>query len=513
MKPSSPEQLKVPQLHLQNLGKSFGRFRAIEGVSLTVRPGTFHAIVGENGAGKSTLAKCILGMYTPDTGSVTADATPINRPVEARAAGIGMVFQQFNLVPSMTVAENLLLARPDLPAVLRRRDQLAALSRWMDSAPFTLPLETRVEFLAAGQKQKLEILKQLYLGTRVLLLDEPTSVLTTAEATEVMQVLSSMVKADSLTVVLISHKFREVMEFATNVTVLRRGRHVATLPVAQTTPAHLAQLMMGESHAQAPVDRAPQPATLAPALELEDLVVAGDTGLRAVDRVTLTVSPGEILGVAGISGNGQRELVQAIAGQRSLQSGSIRALGKPFHPTRAQIRSRGLFTLPEDPLVSASVPSLSVAQNLAVRTFDCPPISRWLFFINPGRIRAQATVLIRDFFIRLSSPDIPIRALSGGNLRKAVVGRDVADPDARILVIANPTMGLDFLATAFLHNRMIEFRNRGGALLLVSEDLDELMLIADRIVVMSSGTIAHETRPSDLNRKTIGSYFGGTADD
>ena len=490
------------------VSKRFGAVRALDGVSLTVRPGSFHAIIGENGAGKSTVAKCMLGVYSPDSGEVRVDGVSITGPAQARHLGVGMVFQQFKLIPSLTVAENLLVAREDLPAFPQWRALRAGLRRFLETSPFTVDLGAKVAHLSAGQKQKVEILKQLYLETKILILDEPTSVLTPAESEEVMTAVSALVKEGSLSVVLISHRFPEVMNFADEVTVMRGGRVVTSLPVKQTNPAQLAEYMMGQSRPPQPLTKTSFPAGGA-ALEIDHLVVQGDTGLVAVDRVNLRVSPGEILGVAGVSGNGQRELVQAIAGQRSIDSGSIRAFGKAFHPNRSSIRKTKFFTIPEEPLQNATVPAMSVAENLALRRFDQPPVARGRWFLNRAAMREAALTVIRAFSIRPPNPEVSARSLSGGNLQKAVMGRDLMAGDAAILVVANPCMGLDFLATASLHNRLVEMRNRGGALLVVSEDLDELVELADRIVVMSGGRIAYETHSSELDRTVIGSHFGG----
>lgn len=490
--------------------KRFGPVQALDAVDLAVRPGTFHAVIGENGAGKSTLAKCMLGVYRLDSGEVKVNGQLLATPAQARRAGLGMVFQQFNLIPSMTVAENLLLAREDLPALLNWREQRAQLQRFLDSAPFSIALDSRVAHLAAGQKQKVEILKQLYLETKVLILDEPTSVLTPVESDEVMSVLSAMVKKGDLSVVLISHRFREVMDFADRVTVLRGGKLVASLAVKDTNPAELAELMMGSSRVPEPVKKA-EFNSAKTALELKGLTVRGDNGLVAVKQVSLHVKCGEILGIAGVSGNGQRELVHALAGQCKIEGGEILAFGALFHPTAAGIRKTKLITLPEEPLENATVPSMSVAENLALRSFDRPPLSKYGSFLNRAAMRDAARAIVRMFSVRPPSVSVLARNLSGGNLRKAVLGRDLIAGEARILVVANPTMGLDFAATAFIHNQLIELRNRGGALLLVSEDLDELVQLADRIVVMSAGVIAHETHVSELDRAVVGSHFGGHA--
>jgi ABC-type uncharacterized transport system ATPase subunit len=497
-----------PAVEAVGISKSFGALRALDDVSVSVPPGTFHAIVGENGAGKSTLAKCLVGFYRPDAGEVKVDGIAATTPAETRRAGLGMVFQHFTLAPSMTVAENLVLARPDLPALLNWKKERERLRAFLENAPFSIDIEARVEHLAAGQKQKVEILKQLYLKTRVLILDEPTSVLTPSEADEVMTVLNALVRQGTLSILLITHKLREVVAFADRVTVLRRGRWVASSEVRHIDIPRIAELMIGNAPPPEPVART-QFVDGGPALEIRDLLIRGDHGLPAVNRVNVTVRAGEILGIAGVSGNGQRELVQAIGGQRDIERGSIAAFGIPYRPSRKAIRAAGLFTLPEEPLENATVPRMSVAENLALRSFDRTPITRFGFLLDHGAIRRAAEESVRRFSIRTPSIWSPIRNLSGGNVQRSVLARDLSSGEARIMVVANPCFGLDFAATAFVHNQLIDLRNRGGSVLLVSEDLDELTKIADRILVMSAGEIAHETSRADLDLATVGRYMGG----
>jgi len=497
-----------PAVEAVGISKTFGAVRALDGVSLEVRPGSFHAIVGENGAGKSTLAKCLLGFYHPDAGEVKLDGAVVTTTAEARCAGLGMVFQHFTLAPSLTVAENLVLARPDLPLVLNWKRERERLRSFLERAPFLVDLDTRVEYLAAGQKQKVEILKQLYLGTRVLILDEPTSVLTPSEAEEVMTVLSALVQQVSLSVLLITHKLREVMAYADQVTILRQGRWVASSATRDIDVPRIAELMIGR---ETPMEQITQPVVRAsaPVLEIRDLLVRGDHGLPSVKHVSLTLNAGEILGIAGVSGNGQRELVQAIGGQRDIESGSITAFGVPYHASREAIRTTGLFTLPEEPLENATVPRMSVAENLALRTFDRPPLAKFGFLLERGALRRAAEEEVRHFSIRAPSIWSPIRNLSGGNVQRAVLARDLANGEAKILVVANPCFGLDFAATAFVHNQLVDLRNRGKSVLLISEDLDELLKIADRILVMSGGEIVHETMRTDLDLAVVGRYMGG----
>ncbi len=326
-------------LDTYELTKRFGAFTAMNAVSLKVRPGTVHALLGENGAGKSTLVKCVVGYYAPTSGAVLVDGREqaITSPTVARDLGIGMVYQHFTVVPGMTVAENLLLARGRLPAVIDWKSVRAELTAFLQTTPFKLDLDATPQDLSAGEKQKLEILKQLYLKPRLLILDEPTSVLTPQEADEVLGLLKARAHAGDCTVLMITHKFREVAEHADDVSVLRRGALVASHAVAEVSSAQLAAAMVGEgkSAIAATFVRDERPAGAA-RLEVKQLVVAGDRGEHAVHALSLTVNSGEIVGVAGVSGNGQREMMEALVGQRLMESGDVRVSGERFHATRAQ---------------------------------------------------------------------------------------------------------------------------------------------------------------------------------
>ena len=494
-----------------NLTKRFGAFTALDGVSLTVRPGTVHALLGENGAGKSTLVKCIVGYYQPDDGAVMVDAREhdIRSPTIARDLGIGMVYQHFTVVPGMTVAENLLLARGHLPAVIDWRAARAELRQFMDSTPFKLDLDATPMQLSAGEKQKLEILKQLFLKPRLLILDEPTSVLTPQEADEVLGALRDRAHAGDCSVVLITHKFREVVEHADDVSVLRRGRLVASGPVAQHPPAQLAQAMVGEGKATAaPLVREHRDAG-AVVLAIEGLEVRGDRGEAAVRGLGLSVRAGEIVGVAGVSGNGQRELMQSLVGQRRREGGTVRVGGQAFHATRRQNRALKVRSLPEEPLANACVGALSVAQNMALREFDAAPHAR-AGWVRWSRLRRRARDWISEYGVKTQGERAPMKTLSGGNVQRAVLARELSG-DAALLLVSNPVFGLDFAAVAEIHGRLMAARNRGAAVLLVSEDLDELLALADRIVVMSEGRIVHDVAAGEADRHELGAFMGGKA--
>jgi simple sugar transport system ATP-binding protein len=524
------------------LGKRFGSFTALDDVSITVRPGSVHALLGENGAGKSTLVKCIVGWHRPDAGAVLLDGREqeIGSPTAARALGIGMVYQHFTVVPGMTVAENLLLAKGALPVFIRWRAARAELDAFMAAAPFRLPLDATPQDLSAGEKQKLEILKQLYLKPRLLILDEPTSVLTPQEADEVLATLRERAHAGTCTVVMITHKFREVLAFADDVSVLRRGRLVASHPVAGADAAGLAASMVGagaeSAEARREVDGAAggvavpvippeQPASVAAAaaaaalpaaqrvaaapvrLAVRGLRVLGDRGEPAVAGLDLDVHAGEIVGVAGVSGNGQRELMEALAGQRERERGEVTVAGEPYHATRAQNRRLRVRGLPEEPLKNGCVAGMSVAENMGLRCFDEPPQARGGLRV-PGALTERARSLIATYRVKTQGPQALIGSLSGGNVQRAVLARELSEP-AEVLLVSNPVFGLDFTAVAEVHARLKAARDAGTAVLMVSEDLDELLQLADRIVVMSGGRIVHACAATGADRHELGRHMGG----
>ena len=519
-------------LETVDLTRRFGAFTALDAVSMRVRPGTVHALLGENGAGKSTLVKCIVGYQKPDAGAVLVDdrEQDIASPAVARALGIGMVYQHFTVVPGMTVAENLLIARGALPAVVRWSREREALRAFMAQAPFSLDLDATPAQLSAGEKQKLEILKQLYLRPRLLILDEPTSVLTPQEADEVLGALRERAHAGACTVVMITHKFREVMAFADDVTVLRRGRRVASLPVSEASPAELAARMVGEEPAApgmgddeaaargaaieaggaGPIARAARPPGEV-RLALRGFAARGDRGELAVDGIDLEVRGGEIVGVAGVSGNGQREMMEALAGQRRREAGRVTVDGVDYRATRAQNRALGVRGLPEEPLRNACVASMSVAENIGLRVFDAAPAARAGLRI-PGALARRARALIAEYRVRTQGEHAPIGSLSGGNVQRAVLARELSDR-ARVLLVSNPAFGLDFTAVAEVHARLVAARDSGAAVLLVSEDLDELLRVADRIVVLSGGRIVHACAAATADRRTLGRHMGGHAHD
>ncbi len=498
------------------VSKCFGELQALDDVSMQVDAGSFHCLLGENGAGKSTLVKCLVGYYRPEQGNFLIDGREyeVRNPRDAQHLGIGMVYQHFTLAPGLTVAENLLLARGDLPFVLDWRREKTSLSEFMAQMPFRLELGAQVADLAAGEKQKLEILKQLYLRRRLLILDEPTSVLTPAEADEVLGMLHGMTRAGQLTVLMITHKFREVTAYGDVVTVLRRGRLAGTGRVDSTSIEQMAEMMVG-THINVAVERSPgrmpvaEPGSVR--LQIEALQAENDRGTSAIQQFALQVRAGEMVGIAGVSGNGQKELIEVLLGQRAAISGNILVDGVPYQAARAQMRQHGVYSLPEEPLKNACVPDMSVAENMALRNFDLPPVNLgWKagWYVRSGQLNRRARELVEMFGVRPADPSLPIVSLSGGNVQRAVLARELAQP-VRLLIVANPVFGLDFAATEAIHRRLDEARNGGAAILLVSEDLDELLELSDRILVMSEGAIVYEVMADSADRAVIGRYMAG----
>ncbi len=501
-----------PAVAARGLSKRFGSLQALSDVSLTLQPGTFRALLGENGAGKSTLVKCIMGTYQADAGTVHVGdhAVELKNPRQAHALGLGMVYQHFTLVENMTVVENLVMAREHVPGVIRWRAETERLRDFMATMPFQVEPTALVRNLAAGEKQKVEILKQLYLRRKVLILDEPTSVLTPQEADEILAVVRGLCNEGRVSVLMITHKFREVMGFCDEVTVLRHGRLTGEGRVADLDPKGLAHMMMGTAtlpeqaaRADVPADRPGEPRLVIDALQALD-----DTGLPALAGLSLSVRPHEIVGIAGVSGNGQRELVQVLAGQRSIDGGHIRVHGEAYRATRDEIRRHRFHVLPEMPLHNACVGTMTTGENLAFRTFDRPPLTLARWFLSRRAVHRRAQDLIERFGVRPPSPAAPIGHLSGGNVQRAVLAREL-DGDVQVLVAANPCFGLDFKSTAEIRSRIMQARNRGAAVLLVSEDLDEILELADRILVISDGRVVYECDSKGADRHVIGHHMAG----
>ncbi|AGC47576.1 ABC transporter ATP-binding protein [Myxococcus stipitatus DSM 14675] len=486
-------------------------------MSLDIREGELLAVVGENGAGKSSLMNVLYGLYQPDSGEVSMDGAPVRlkSPRDAIARGIGMVHQHFMLVPTLTVAENVVLGRePTRRGLLDHERAIREVSETCAKFGFALDVRARVDTLTVGSQQKVEIVKALHRGARVLVLDEPTAVLTPQESDELARVMRGLV-AQGRTVVLISHKLKEVLGVADRIAVMRRGRHVAEVRPAETSASDLAALMVGETQrassteAQASTAASPAGEVL---LEAQGLQARGDNGQPALRGVDLTVRAGEIVGIAGVDGNGQRELAEVLTGLRALTSGQGTLLGRKLTGlTPAEARARGVGHVPEDRLRRAVVKALSVEENVALGRHNQPPFARGPWIDFKGR-RERATELLAAFDVRPPEPTLPLQALSGGNQQKVVVAREL-DAKPRLLVVVQPTRGLDIGAVAQVHARLREARAQGTGVVLVSLDLEEVLALADRVYVLFEGRVTGEfTRPDyderELGRRMLGAEQG-----
>nr|WP_223757072.1 ABC transporter ATP-binding protein [Myxococcus sp. RHSTA-1-4] len=525
--------------------------------SLDIREGELLAVVGENGAGKSSLMNVLYGLYQPDVGEVSVDGQPVRfkSPRDAIARGIGMVHQHFMLVPTLTVAENVVLGRePTRRGLFDLERAVSEVAATCARFGFQLEPRARVDTLTVGSQQKVEIVKALHRGAQVLVLDEPTAVLTPQESDELAHIMRGLV-AQGRTVVLISHKLKEVLGVADRVAVMRRGRVVAEVRAAETTVEQLASLMVGEGHSARaagladlhggippgaatarhepassgaarppgeatptltaePGSRPPGETSLAGAvlLEARGLQALGDNGRPALRGVDLTVRAGEIVGIAGVDGNGQRELAEVLTGLRPLTSGEGTLLGGPLAGlTPAQARGRGVGHVPEDRLRRAVVKALTVEENVALGRHTRPPFARGPWIDFSGR-RERTQALLSAYDVRPPDPAVPLHALSGGNQQKVVVAREL-DARPKLLVVVQPTRGLDIGAVAQVHAKLREAREQGAGVLLVSLDLEEVLKLSDRVYVFFEGRVTgHFTRPEyderELGRRMLGAGTG-----
>jgi ABC-type uncharacterized transport system ATPase subunit len=497
-----------PALELRGITKRFPGVLANDHVDFDLRRREVHALLGENGAGKSTLMNILYGLYHPDEGEIfmRGKRVVLSSPKDAIAHGIGMVHQHFMLIPVMTVAENIVLAtEPTTAGVFLDYD--AATKRVTDMArtfKFAIDPRQRVENISVGQQQRVEILKALYRNADILILDEPTAVLTPQEAHELFEILENL-RTEGLSIIFISHKLNEVLEIADRITVLRRGKKIETLPREGATEKELARLMVGRE-VLLRVDKAPA-SPAGPLLSVEDLHVLDDRGLEAVRGVSFEVRAGEIVAVAGVDGNGQTELIDALAGLRHPLSGRIVLGGEDVTREDARhVLDRGLGHIPEDRQRRGLVLDFTLAENLALHDFRKEPNSRfgWLF---PNRLVRWARRLLEQFDVRGGGPQTRAAALSGGNQQKVVLAREIAR-EPSVLIAAQPTRGLDVGAIEFVHRRLIEARDSGKGVLLVSLELEEVLSLADRILVIYEGRIVQEY-PPDVTEEELGIAMTG----
>lgn len=495
-------------LHAVGIVKRFPGVVANDHVTFSLRRGEIHAILGENGAGKTTLMNILYGLYHPDEGEIYVKGQPVElrSPHDAIRLGIGMVHQHFMLVPVFTVAENIILGqeirRGPFLDLRRAIDEVRALSRRYG---LEVDPEALVKDLPVGVQQRVEILKALYRRADILILDEPTAVLTPQETEELFRVMRHL-QQQGVSIIFITHKLKEVLAVADRITVLRNGRVVGTLTPAEADEAHLAAMMVGRE-VMLTVEKAP--ARPGPeVLRVEDLYVRDDRGAMVVNGVRLSVRAGEILGIAGVQGNGQTELIEALIGLRPAAAGRVLLEGEEVtnRPPRFLI-ARGVAHIPEDRLKHGLVLPYSVADNLVLSTYDRPPFARGIRW-QPAAVMDHARRLIALYDIRAPGPDTPARALSGGNQQKVIAARELSRP-IRLLVANQPTRGLDVGATEYIHRKIVEMRDQGVAVLLVSTELDEIFSLADRIAVMYRGRIVATLEAAEATLQQVGLLMAG----
>ncbi|MCS6778134.1 MAG: ABC transporter ATP-binding protein [Geminicoccaceae bacterium] len=497
--------MSAPAVELRGITKRFGPVLANDRVDLVVEPGTIHGIVGENGAGKSTLMNVLYGYYQADAGTILVDGEVrrIARPIDAIRAGIGMVHQHFMLVEPFTVIENLLLGAEGGPLLGRGRARLRVeLERIGRSYGLEVDPDAKVGELPVGLQQRVEILKALCRGARVLVLDEPTGVLTPQEADQLFRILASL-REQGRTVVLITHKLREIMAVTDRVSVMRGGRMVAHRRTAATDPEELAALMVGRTIRLRP-DKSPSRPGRA-VLEVRDLRIVDERGVARVDGVSFDVRAGEIVGVAGVAGNGQSELLEAIGGIRPFR-GEIRIDGVPVAADPSG-RPQGLGHVPEDRLRMGLVGPFAAAEN-AILGYQRRPAWVANGMLRRRRIHDACALWLERYDIRPRAPSLPAIAFSGGNQQKLVLAREL-EHDPTLLLVGQPTRGVDIGAIEFIHQRLVAMRDAGKAVLLVSVELDEIMALADRILVMFSGRIVGELSAEEADERRIGLLMAG----
>ncbi|CAD0184051.1 Galactose/methyl galactoside import ATP-binding protein MglA [Ruegeria sp. THAF57] len=505
--------MTVPAIELKGISKAFGPVQANKDISISVAPGTIHGIIGENGAGKSTLMSILYGFYKADKGEIWINGTKTDIPDSqaAIAAGIGMVFQHFKLVENFTVLENIVLGAEDggllAPSLSKARKELKALEEEYEL--FVDP-DKRIDEIGVGMQQRVEILKALYRRAEILILDEPTGVLTPAEADQLFRILDRL-RAEGKTIILITHKLREIMEATDTVSVMRRGQMTATVKTAETNPQELAELMVGRK-VLLQVDKVPaQPGK--PILEIENLRVVDEAGVERVKGIDLTVRAGEIVGIAGVAGNGQSELLEVLGGMRP-GLGSIKLNGSPLALSGAGSdgqarRAQHIAHVPEDRQREGLIMDFHAWENVAFGYHRDRAYKRGIFMDNAA-LRADTERKIEKFDVRPPDGWLAAKNFSGGNQQKIVVAREIErNPD--LLLVGQPTRGVDIGAIEFIHKQIVALRDQGKAILLVSVELEEIFSLSDRIAVMFDGHIMGERLPHETDEKELGLLMAGVA--
>lgn len=495
-------------IEMKEITKKFGDFVANDHINLSIQKGEIHALLGENGAGKSTLMNMLAGLLQPTSGEivVNGESVTIDSPSKSSQLGIGMVHQHFMLVEAFTVAENIILGTETVKnGVLDLKQATKDIEELSKKYGLTVDPHAKVADISVGMQQRVEILKTLYRGADILIFDEPTAVLTPSEIAELMDIMKNLVK-EGKSIILITHKLDEIRAVADRVTVIRRGKSIETVEVAGATSADLAEMMVGHSVSFTTEKEPAKPKDVI--LSIKDLVVNENRGVPAVKQLNLDVRGGEIVGIAGIDGNGQSELVQAITGLRKVKSGSITIKGQDVtHLTTRKITELSVGHVPEDRHRDGLVLEMTLAENMALQTYYKEPMSK-NGILNFNNINEHARKLMKEFDVRGANELVPAKGFSGGNQQKAIIAREI-DRDPDLLIVSQPTRGLDVGAIEYIHKRLIEERDKGKAVLVVSFELDEILNLSDRIAVIHDGSIQGIVTPAETNKQELGILMAG----
>lgn len=495
-------------IEMREITKVFGEFVANDKINLQLRKGEIHALLGENGAGKSTLMNMLAGLLEPTSGEifVNGKSEKLDSPSRAAALGIGMVHQHFMLVEAFTVAENIILGSEITnKGVLDLKKANADILELSERYGLAVDPTAKVEDISVGAQQRVEILKTLYRGAEILIFDEPTAVLTPAEILELMDIMKTLVK-EGKSIILITHKLDEIRAVADRVTVIRRGKSIKTVSIEGVSNKDLAEMMVGRSVSFVTEKEEAKPKDVV--LQISDLIVNENRGVPAVKELSLDVHAGEIVGVAGIDGNGQSELIQAITGLRKVKSGSIKIKGREVVGLSPRnITEMKVSHVPEDRHRDGLVLEMMLSENIALQTYYKEPLSN-KGVLNYNQINSYARKLMEEFDVRAASELVPAGALSGGNQQKAIIAREV-DRNPDLLIVSQPTRGLDVGAIEYIHKRLISERDKGKAVLVVSFELDEILNLSDRIAVIHDGKIQGIVKPSETNKQELGILMAG----
>ncbi|MFQ7325104.1 ABC transporter ATP-binding protein [Streptococcus australis] len=495
-------------IEMREITKIFGEFVANDKINLELRKGEIHALLGENGAGKSTLMNMLAGLLEPTSGEIVVNgkSEKLDSPSKAASLGIGMVHQHFMLVEAFTVAENIILgSEVTNKGVLDLKKANADILELSERYGLAVDPTAKVEDISVGAQQRVEILKTLYRGADILIFDEPTAVLTPAEILELMDIMKTLVK-EGKSIILITHKLDEIRAVADRVTVIRRGKSIQTVSIEGATNKDLAEMMVGRSVSFVTEKEEAQPKEVV--LQISDLVVNENRGVPAVKELSLDVRAGEIVGIAGIDGNGQSELIQAITGLRKVKSGSIKIKGQEVVGlSPRKITEMNVSHVPEDRHRDGLVLEMMLSENIALQTYYKEPLSK-NGVLNYNQINSYARKLMEEFDVRAANEIVPASALSGGNQQKAIIAREV-DRNPDLLIVSQPTRGLDVGAIEYIHKRLIGERDKGKAILVVSFELDEILNLSDRIAVIHDGKIQGIVKPSETNKQELGILMAG----